>query len=574
MKNLNISISNFSKFCFILDEVVTCEVFNNESTREKVMKKIREKKMINVHYTNVLETILTDEMKSQDVNNAALTCCLHRLNNSYLAEQNQLLEKEETNASLTDLRHGKQIFSDLLPCNIEVISSLFLPSDFIPSSRRTEYVLSLKIPMDNFVIDVSENVSVANSILGKVKKALLVIENTAANISSKSVETIYDALKAQISSDEETQMGLLKITNFLFPLSVLHHVIPESLTGQNTFIDNIGTSVMASLIEKDHLVVHSLIHELSAENFSIENINRQKVMVELLSENLKTSLLKFEMPSLKNYVAIEVGMKAVKNIAICKRYGSTVEKVFDYFSSQSVCKFDDITVQMPLLTVARRISNPVLVKTILADEVNKSLNIIPFLGFKVLLAVIEKLPYEVKNMEDYIFPSDLLQENINKERSAVSNCIKVVSQVENLQELVKLSDKELLNYQNDLKNAVVEVVLKLQLPLTMQGKNIYDESMKHDIFNNVQGQSCLYSLAEKLSSGLVVKQIITTESLKESKLPKNPGFIALAKVLEKVHVNQKDIQTVLEAELFDSDTVKKYLSMCQSTARIVKTSQE
>ena len=178
------------------------------------------------------------------------------------------------------------------------------------------------------------------------------------------------------------------------------------------------------------------------------------------------------------------------------------------------------------------------------------------------------------NIEDYIFPSDLLHENINKEKSVVAHCSQLVSQVENSHELVKLFNFEFLDYKKELNTALADVVLNLQLAVTTQSKNIYEDCMKHEVLNNVQGQACLYSLAENLSNSLMVRQILTTESLKERFLPEYPGYFALVKVLEKVHVNHKEIQAILTAEPFHSEAVNKYLSVCQTTVKIVKISQE
>ena len=287
--------------------------------------------------------------------------------------------------------------------------------------------------------------------------------------------------------------------------------------------------------------------------------------------NLKTSPLKLEMATLKNYKPVEHGLMAAKNFAIAKRYGANYEDIMKFIENGCINNFESDAVQMPLLTVAKRISNPIFVKNIIIQDQISSLKSSNLVGMKVLLSVISKVAYNIQNIEDFIYITDLLQENITKEKA-------LLTQYAQHLEYHKIGQETSQMFHNipehDFQKAVTDLILNLQLPVSIDIRVALEPSSLDDVLCNIQGQSCLFDIAERLSNSLYVKQIITTEALKHGELPKLPGFLAVRKVLENTHVQHTQVIAMLSDKPVMLEKLNKYISACQSIASMVKISQE
>ena len=558
-----------------LDEVVTVQDFCNENTACTVMRKIQEVVGCNVSEADILEKYTLNKDHEYEAIHGALSCCLFRLNEACFQNDNILFETEETESKQqANLEHAKQILSEFLPSSIQEISCLFLPSDFIPDKITKLKSTLQNISGENIILESFENASENFSIQQKVRKAIQVVENISKTICSEGINEIYEALCSKISSDEETQIGLLTLSEPLLPSPIIHSVIPCDLYRQDTFYQTMGTFVMASLLVKEHFQSEKTHIIENIAKLTKERFLQHKAVIENITNNLKNTPIMLEMVSMKHYQSIEDCLIAVKNVEVIKRFGANTEEVFKFIENENMERFNMDSVQMPLITVARRISNPLMVNKMIVQELGMGMPIPNLIGLKVLMEVLEKIPYTVGNIDEFLLPSDLLQENIFKEKSLVTNFSRLVETVTGGQELVQMLGQEELNQSRAVSKAVEEIVLNLQLPINLNKHVLLEPNIKHEILNNVQGQACLYNLAEQLSSGLNVNQILTAESLKECSLPKAPGFLALARVLENIHVQYEDVQTLLTDVPYKPDIIQKYLAICQNISEIIKVSQE
>ena len=108
---------------------------------------------------------------------------------------------------------------------------------------------------------------------------------------------------------------------------------------------------MASLIEKEHLKIKEVENVIATCELSHQKIQSEQALMRGIENNLKTSPLKLEMASLKNYKPVEHGLMAAKNFTIAKRYGAKYEDIMKFLENGCINNFESDAVQMPLLTV-------------------------------------------------------------------------------------------------------------------------------------------------------------------------------------------------------------------------------
>ena len=129
-------------------------------------------------------------------------------------------------------------------------------------------------------------------------------------------------------------------------------------------------------------------------------------------------------------------------------------------------------------------------------------------------------------------------------------------------------------HKQELRTALKNTVLKMQQPVHMKQDTALEMSKDSVVLDNIEGQSCLYDLAEKLSNPLAVNLIISNEALKDNDLPQQAGYLALGKVLEHTTLERDAVDVLLAEELCQPEAVNKYLVACQNIARLVKISKE
>ena len=539
------------------------------------MKKVQESLCCIISDTKTIESVTQSEKEVDAMVGSALTNCIHRLCEPCFKVHDTVLEKEKIyTVKKSDLQAGKMVLAKLLPCTVGEVSSLFLPSDFNREKNDNFSAVWQITPSVMWHPGVFENVLLTSELQNKLERALQTIENCSMNIASHSVNALFESLKPKLDSDPEVQIGLLTLSEEILPLPIIDVIVPMEGSKQSEVIENIGTYAIARLLDHQHFGVQEITKNVCVDSLKQKDMIKNRMLLEGIVSNQCSCPLKFEMTSMKNFLPIEKGLVAAKNITLMKRHGVTTEDIMKYIGHQHNDIFEMNSVQMPFITVARRISSPLIVKKAIIQELNKNFDSSNCIGIKVLLDVIENVAYHVTNIEDYINPSDLLNDNIEKEKIVISQCTQIMSEAGGPEELVQMLSTEETAYHKELNNGVLDLVLKLQLPINNQKSIIFEPNMNCDIFNNVEGQSCLYNIAEQLSSSLFVKQIITSEAIRLCVLPSNPGFLALSKVLEKVHVQHENVQTLLAAEPFKPKTIERYLSSCQKITQILKFAQE
>ena len=112
------------------------------------------------------------------------------------------------------------------------------------------------------------------------------------------------------------------------------------------------------------------------------------------------------MPMLTNFQAVEKGLTVAKNINLANRCGASSQDIIQFIGSKNMKNFQTDLAQMPFITVARRISNAVTVKKVIVEELSKETSVSSNLGIRVLMNTIESTPYQVSNIEDYLYPTD------------------------------------------------------------------------------------------------------------------------------------------------------------------------
>lgn len=550
------------------------EDLNEPGSMKKVMQKIQECVAYETSRPTLMENLgRHSETNESSFENALNTSIIRLCEPCYKINEMPLEQEKSCPVAKLDLQTGKLIYAKLLPCTVGEVASLFLPADFQTSSTQKLNSVWEGIPDAVWQPGMFEDVVQECMVHKELEKALKTIENCSLNIASHNEEHLFEKLVPKVSSEPNIQIGLLTLSEEYLPLPIVDVIVPMEASKQSKIIENIGTFAMARLVKLQHLEAQDLTETFCVDQLRQERLNENKAVVEEIASNLKICPIKFEMTSFSNFPPVEKGLLAAKNFTLAKKFGVSTEDVVKYMTCQMNHSFEMNSVQMPFLTVARRISNPIIVKKTLIHELSQSFDNTECIGMKVLLNILENSSYEVRNIEDFIAPSDLLHDNIEKENAVVSQCTQLLS-TGGYEEVMQLLDAEKADYIADFKDGVMELVLNLQLPVHHQKNTILDSSKNLEIFNNIQGQSCLYDMAEQLSSSLFVKHVLTSEAIKSSSFPQTPGYIALSKVLEKVHVQHESVQTLLSSEPFGQNKIEHYTSTCKKIEEILAYAQE
>ena len=124
-----------------------------------------------------------------------------------------------------------------------------------------------------------------------------------------------------------------------------------------------------------------------------------------------------------------------------------------------------------------------------------------------------------------------------------------------------------------MKHAVKDFI---QNAPTISGKQVSPCEFpdRYNILDNIQGQVCLLGLAERLTNGIIVRQILINEMIENKNFSRLPGFFALKKVLEVYPLQVGVLDIHLAEQFLDEAKTNKIYAIYQLISSCSKIFQE
>ncbi len=535
------------------------------------MKRVsNEYNTINNEFVTLEEELTTiNDSDNESLSCSALKTMIHRLSEPIVKEVNNIVEHEnifdETEESL---HSGAVVLNSLLPCSVKEVSSLFLPCDFKKTNFEDKAV-ETKTASIKGIYQLFENIKFDEAIIKNVSNALKTIDTDGLLTIQNSEEKTFEVLSNHLGHDSELQVALLDLAKHHFQIpSVQCFVVAELLKDKNP-VETIGTKAFSHIIAKNSHVVGTLQPTLSVNILNKSKLEKQKTALENIVLELNETMMA-ETTLLNDYKLVSTGIKLAKTYPIIQRYGTTNQQELQYIFHGLIDDFKAEPIQMPFITVAKRLSHPVKVQKIILEELYHNSSNIDYIGIKVLLKIVEEIPLVVENIETYVSLDDFKKDKIKLEKSNIINCCRLVSAIQSEEQLSLICN----TIDNEMKTEVASTIEDLSRKLKFMYKVNSSEKLEWpETFNsnvdNLKCQATLLDLSESLANPIYIRNVLLYEGLKNKLSSKTAGQIAFASVMENMAVHCQDTTSLVLNSIFKNDAVKKYLSICQNVSNVV-----
>ena len=543
---------------------------------EQLMKRVlNEYQTINNEFVTLEEELTTiNDSDNNNVYCSALKTMIQRLSEPIVKEVKTIVEPETIfDKTEESLHSGAVVLNSLLPCSVKEVSSLFLPCDFEKVNLEDKAVQT-RTPSIEEIYQLFENIKLDEVIIKNVSNALKTIDTTGLLTIQNSEEKTFEVLSNHLSQDSELQVALLDLAQHHFQIpSVQCFVVAELLKDKNP-VETIGTKAFSHIITKNPHVVGLLQTTMSVNMLNKNKLEKKKPALENIVFELHETMTT-EIPVLNDYKLVSTGIKLAKTYPIIQRHGATNQQELQYIFHGLIDDFKTEPIQMPFITVAKRLSHPVRVQKTILEELYHNSSNIDYIGIKVLLKIVEETPLVVENIETYVSPEDFKKDKIKLEKSNIVNCCRLVSAIQSEEQLSLICN----TIDNEMKTEVASTIEDLSRKLKFMYKVNSSEKLEWpETFNsnveNLKCQATLFDLSESLASSIYVRNVLLYEGLKNTLSSKTAGQLAFASVMENMAVHCQDTTSLVLNSIFKKDSVKKYLSICQNVSNVVSLAKE
>ena len=420
------------------------------------------------------------------------------------------------------------------------VVSLLLPTDFKVEPITTDVAVE-KTEQEDLVRPLvpqrCQRVEEARRNRDLAKRSIKIIHETLASEQSAPVESV---LQLEELKDPEVQVALTRVAGNFLPLAIIQEILPSGLTSDNEdFDETVGTQLILQLLGSDHHQVEELTACLDTENFSKKELGKVRRLLRSVSSEVLSAPPPLEVATVSKK-ALNRGISVIRNIVMHQEEELNVEEIVKYFSVRRLEGFDRPDVQMAFLTVAKRISSPHHVETLVAEELHEdNRNQLSLLGFKVLVGVAQINPYQIESIERFVLPGDL----------APSTTQHAVAWVEEISQQMAFQQAE-----ERATIAPFSHPLTLNPNLLMESLTSREESWERAMnmveqlrqVDCIPGQAKLLGLACNLSSPPEVYRALASEILTQENLLPVVGAFALCKIVEELALTKEQIMTLTE----------------------------
>ena len=479
-------------------------------------------------------------------------------------------ELEQLNLAIKAIKSADAVF----PCSVKEFTTFFMAADFSDEKMKKCCSFPLIVPKNRQTTITQQEVVVnySEAVQSKVAYAL---ENVEAHLKNSCVSNIQEAfslVKPMIGNDVETQVGLVLLADNFMPVTSIQEIWSQDLVMEQPLIECAGTIVVAKLVVSHPMLLQQLQEISSLQKLNQENVYMLKSILENVCTDFALTSLVSEVVCHSNFDLVKKSIKAAENLVMRKLRDISVESIICSFEGGQISKFTSDIIQMPLITVARRISSPAVLENAILMNYAQENNVPTEIGFKVLYEILLKLPYQVENIESYLFEEDFEEKKIKKEKLLLTEICAEYRKID-ITEVVSLSQQIFSKFESELKHAVKDFI---QNAPTISGKQVSPCEFpdRYNILDNIQGQVCLLGLAERLTNGIIVRQILINEMIENKKISRLPGFFALKKVLEVYPLQVGVLDIYLAEQFLDEAKTNKIYAIYQLISSCSKIFQE
>ena len=458
--------------------------------------------------------------------------------------------------------------------NLSDIQSFIHPTDYKPEkiekiiSIYTNNGKSLESPLRGTSIRVVEpHISLAQAL-----KAAGTIEKSIKSASDQNITFVEESiLKIGSLREPLTQIGLVKMAEPFFPTAILQEIVPTEILKDESYLECIGTYLMIKIMGNTSHNVEELTEYFTVEDFSNHNLENTSRIVASLHANALLEPATKEIAMLTNYEPLEKGIKVMRNIVSNNYAELAINDVIKYFDVRKFQNFDDPQVQMAFISIAKRISNPLIVEDLIGQEIRKEdTNNLPLLGFKILAEVVHSNPYEISNIDNFVLPEDLAPFTTNKEIAFIENVYQEMNTPQISRENILISSKEAsVEAVKAIPNFILEC--KECRNVSMEVPELITSKFKE--LDNIPAQAAMLQLASQFASLPVIYDILAMEMLKHENILPVIGAVALQKITELNSIETEDVQTLLQEKGLDSFQRKQSFIIWENVASFLQTSK-
>jgi hypothetical protein len=480
--------------------------------------------------------------------------------------------KEKLNLALRAISKCNTIF----PLSVQELAYFFRERDF-----NLESQLSFSVPQSittsmHSAINGQETLTHnIENIRSKIVSAFKNVENYIQGTVITNIQEAFHLIKPCISSDAEIQVGLVLLAETVLTLPIIEEIWSLDFVKDQPLLDCAGTVLVAKIVECNPMLLQQLTKITSVQILSPDSIsNKQKRILENVCSFPTFSGLRSDVIIHSDFDLVKKCIKATQSFVQIKELNDvSVENRICGVANCNINEIDSDNIQMPMITVARRISSPTALENVILLEYSVNKKLPKLVGLHILKEIIINLPYQILDLDLYIHEEDLDETNILKERlvleeiAAKSCCINAPT------EGVSVSGQLFANNERIFKKAVKDFIYNNDA-ITKSDVPICENMKLYDVFDTIQGQAYLFDMAKKLSDSITVNKILVFETLEKNDIPRFPGLFALKKVLELYPVKVECIEMLINDGLSDSSKVKNFVAVCQQISSCVKTFQE
>ena len=458
--------------------------------------------------------------------------------------------------------------------NISDIQSFIHPTDFKPEKiekmiaiySKTERAFESPL-RGTTIIPIEPNLSLA-----KTLKAATTIQKLIKSASAQNITNIQESiLKIESLREPVTQIGLVKMSEPFFPTAILQEIIPLGILKDESYLDCIGTYLMMKVMENTSHNVEEINEHFSVDDFSRKNLEKTSKIIASLHANAVLEPTTHEIATHHNYEPLEKGIKVMKSIVSNTHTELEINEIVKYFDARKFQNFDKPEIQMAFMSIAKRISCPLIVEDLIVQEIRKEeTNDLPLLGFKILAEVVHSNPYQISNIDNFVLPEDLEPFTTIKEIAFIENVYQEMNTPQIVKENVLISSKE-------ASDEAVQAIPKFIL----ECKECRSESVevpelithKFKELDNIPAQAAMLGLASQFSSLPVIYDILAMEMLTKEKILPVIGAVALQKVLELNSIEKEDVETIMKEKSLDSFKRKESFIIWENVASFLQSSK-
>ena len=272
-----------------------------------------------------------------------------------------------------------------------IIQSFVHPTDFrVEKIKKIMGMYSLHSPTLQSPISGTQ-ISPIEAHVNKnnIIKAINTIEEHLKSPVTESIRNFEETI-ANLESlrDPAIQLGLIKVSESFHPVAILQEIIPFDVLSQDSYLNVIGTYLMLKLLEKKSLSVEEVVKLSAAEDFSQESLQKTLKIVTSIRSNIMMQPSSMEVAINYNSMPLRKGLRVIENIVANPNEIISLDDIIEYFNMENMENFDKPEVQMAFISIAKRISDPLIVKDCIFGELQKeNTDTLPMLGLRVLAEV-------------------------------------------------------------------------------------------------------------------------------------------------------------------------------------------